>query len=85
MLAGSPPRAGVPCCTLCSSTTIIFRQGLKYLLADLNPASVFFEAGSSGQALAFVGAAPIGLVPADLQMPGANGMEAPSAMRAVPA
>lgn len=60
----------------------LFRQGLKYLLADLDPGIEFLEAASSAQALSFAGAAPIDLVLVDLHMPGANGMDALSAMRA---
>jgi DNA-binding NarL/FixJ family response regulator len=59
----------------------LFRQGLKFLLADLDPEIVFSEADSSARALEFAGAAPIDLVLVDLHMPGANGMDALSAMR----
>jgi DNA-binding NarL/FixJ family response regulator len=60
----------------------LFRQGLKFLLADLDPGIVFLEADSSAHALAFAGGLPIDLVLVDLHMPGANGMDALSAMRA---
>ena len=60
----------------------LFRQGLKFLLADLDPGIVFCEADNSEQALAFVPGAPVDLVLVDLHMPGALGMEALSRMHA---
>jgi DNA-binding NarL/FixJ family response regulator len=58
----------------------LFRQGLKYLLADLDPNIVFFEADSTPHALDFAGQVPIDLVLVDLHMPGVQGMDALSAM-----
>lgn len=60
----------------------LFRQGLKFLLADLDPAIQFFEADSCARALEFAGSAPIDLVLVDLHMPGVEGLDALSAMRA---
>lgn len=60
----------------------LFRQGLKYLLADLEAGIVFLEADNCESALGFAGGVPIDLVLVDLHMPGANGMDALSAMRA---
>lgn len=59
----------------------LFRQGLKYLLADLEAGIVFLEADNCESALGFAGGVPIDLVLVDLHMPGANGMDALSAMR----
>jgi DNA-binding NarL/FixJ family response regulator len=59
----------------------LFRQGLKYLLADLDPGIVFCEAENSEQALSFAGGEPVDLVLVDLHMPGALGMDALTRMR----
>ena len=60
----------------------LFRQGLKFLLADLDPGIVFLEAGSCAGALALVRQAPVDLVLVDLHMPGVDGMDSLGAMRA---
>lgn len=60
----------------------LFRQGLKFLLADLEPGIAFFDAESSDRALACARGEPMDLVLVDLHMPGANGMDALGAMRA---
>lgn len=59
----------------------LFRQGLKYLLADLDPGIVFCEAENSEQALSFACGEPVDLVLVDLHMPGALGMDALTRMR----
>lgn len=60
----------------------LFRQGLKFLLGDLDRSIAFFDAASSECALAWAREAPMDLVLVDLHMPGANGMDALGAMRA---
>lgn len=60
----------------------LFRQGLKFLLADLDPGILFFEADSCAHALEFAECTPIDLVLVDLHMPGVKGLDALSAMRA---
>lgn len=60
----------------------LFRQGLKFLLADLEQGITFLEADSSAQALAMAGGEPVDLVLLDLKMPGADGMAALDAIRA---
>ena len=59
----------------------LFRQGLKFLLADLDPDIVFLEADSCAGALALVPQGPVHLVLVDLHMPGVDGMDALGAMR----
>ena len=54
----------------------LFRQGLKYLLEDLEERCVFHEAGDVNQALAILGREEINLVLLDLNMPGTSGMDA---------
>lgn len=60
----------------------LFRQGLKFLLGDLDKGIAFFDADSSEGALAYARGEPMDLVLVDLHMPGANGMDALGAMRA---
>lgn len=55
---------------------VMFRQGLKFLLFDLNEKLRFSEAGSGEQALALLGEHDIELVLLDLHMPGSNGLAA---------
>lgn len=60
----------------------LFRQGLKFLLADLDPGIQFCEADSCAHALQFARGASIDLVLVDLHMPGVKGLDALSAVRA---
>jgi DNA-binding NarL/FixJ family response regulator len=54
----------------------LFRQGLKYLLADLDRRIDFFEAHNREQALAFaVDGQPMDLVLLDLYLPGGDPMD----------
>lgn len=58
----------------------LFRQGLKFLLADLERGIAFFDAETSANALAYACGEAMNLVLVDLNMPGANGMDALGAM-----
>jgi DNA-binding NarL/FixJ family response regulator len=58
----------------------LFRQGLKFLLRDLDPRMETSEAGDCGQAQAMRGE-PFDLILVDLHMPGISGLEALEAMR----
>lgn len=58
----------------------LFRQGLKYLLADLDDAMVFCDADSCAEALPYA-SATIDLVLLDLHMPGGDGMDALTRIR----
>lgn len=60
----------------------LFRQGLKFLLADLGPDIAFVDADSCAHALRHAGGEAIDLVLIDLYMPGVDGMEALSSVRA---
>lgn len=59
----------------------LFRQGLKFLLADLDPATEFLEACDSSSALAHAGGAQVDMVLLDLNLPGSNGMDVLKAAR----
>jgi len=59
----------------------LFRQGLKYLLADLDEDMSFCDADSCADALAH-GSETIDLVLLDLHMPGGDGMQALVSIRA---
>lgn len=61
----------------------LFRQGLKFLLADLEPGIEFAEADSLSAALAQAGGTPPDLVLADLYMPGEEAATVLSTMRSV--
>ena len=58
---------------------ILFRQGLKFLLSELDENMEFFEADNCEQALACK--QNVGLVLLDLYVPGANGLDALSTVR----
>jgi DNA-binding NarL/FixJ family response regulator len=58
----------------------LFRQGLKYLLRDLDERLEVFEAADCGQAEALRGE-PFDLILLDLHMPGSAGLEALAAVR----
>lgn len=60
----------------------LFRQGLKFLLSDLQTGIVFADADSCERALDYACGAPVDLVLVDLHMPGVDGMDALCAMRA---
>ena len=55
---------------------VMFRQGLKFLLSDLDASLQFFEAGSCEQAVESIQAEPVNLILLDLNMPGTSGLEA---------
>jgi DNA-binding NarL/FixJ family response regulator len=59
---------------------VLFRQGMKYLLADLDEDMSFSDADSCTDALRFA-AEPMDLVLLDLYMPGSAGMQALGSMR----
>ena len=54
---------------------VIFRQGLKFLLSDLNESLSFAEAGTGAQALKEIEAHKPNLVLLDLNMPGTHGLD----------
>lgn len=54
----------------------MFRQGLKFLLSDLNESLHFLEAGSCEQALNLIEKESISLILLDLNMPGRDGLDA---------
>lgn len=54
----------------------MFRQGVKFLLTDLNEQLNFFEAGSCDQALTILAEQHINLILLDLNMPGTEGLNA---------
>lgn len=58
----------------------LFRQGLRFLLRDLDAALEITEAGDCAQAMA-LGAQPFDVVLLDLHMPGVAGLAALEAMR----
>ncbi len=58
----------------------LFRQGLRFLLRDLDPQLEISEAGDCTEALALAGQ-PFDLVLLDLHMPGINGLEALQTVR----
>ena len=53
----------------------IFRQGLKFLLTDLDDKLAFIEAGTAAQALSLVKEEQPELVLLDLNLPGTRGLE----------
>jgi DNA-binding NarL/FixJ family response regulator len=59
----------------------LFREGLRFLLRDLDPDLEVREAGNCAEALALAGE-PFSLVLLDLHMPGTKGLEALQSMRA---
>lgn len=61
---------------------VLFREGLKGLLVNLESNIGFAEAGSVPQALALLRQATVDLVLADLYMPGAKGMDVLTTLRA---
>ena len=54
----------------------MFRQGLKFLLSDLDESLVFSEAGTCEQALQLLEETPVNLILLDLNMPGTKGIGA---------
>jgi len=54
---------------------VIFRQGLKFLLSDLDESLSFAEAGTGAQALKEIGEQMPSLVLLDLNMPGTDGLD----------
>ncbi len=54
---------------------VIFRQGLKFLLSDLEESLQFSEAGTGAQALTAIADAKPNLILLDLNMPGTNGLD----------
>jgi DNA-binding NarL/FixJ family response regulator len=58
----------------------LFRQGLKFLLSDLDETITFFEAESCDQALKHADASDVGLILLDLHMPGLDGLDALTAI-----
>jgi DNA-binding NarL/FixJ family response regulator len=54
----------------------MFRQGLKFLLSDLDQSLHFSEAGSCDQAIAIYKETPVDLILLDLNMPGSDGLGA---------
>ena len=54
---------------------VIFRQGLKFLLSDLEEGLQFAEAGTGAQALAAIAESPPNLILLDLNMPGTDGLD----------
>ncbi len=54
---------------------VIFRQGLKFLLSDLEESLQFSEAGTGEQALAAIAEAMPNLILLDLNMPGTEGLD----------
>ncbi len=54
---------------------VIFRQGLKFLLSDLEESLLFSEAGTGEQALAAIAEAMPNLILLDLNMPGTEGLD----------
>jgi DNA-binding NarL/FixJ family response regulator len=54
----------------------MFRQGLKFLLSDLDQSLHFSEAGSCDQAISIYHEAPVDLILLDLNMPGSDGLGA---------
>ncbi|MEJ7804667.1 MAG: response regulator transcription factor, partial [Telluria sp.] len=59
----------------------LFRQGLKFLLADLEPGIAFSEADCLASALAQACTPPPELVLVDLHMPGEESMDVLTSMR----
>jgi DNA-binding NarL/FixJ family response regulator len=59
----------------------LFRQGVKFLLSDLDKSIEFFEADSCATALALTDAEAIDLILLDLHMPGIEGLDALTAIR----
>jgi DNA-binding NarL/FixJ family response regulator len=61
----------------------LFREGLRYVLQEMEPGAVFEEAVDAEQALARAGAVrDLDLVLLDLELPGRPGLEALSELRA---
>ena len=54
---------------------VIFRQGLKFLLSDLEEGLQFAEAGTGAHALAAIAEALPNLILLDLNMPGTDGLD----------
>ncbi len=54
---------------------VIFRQGLKFLLSDLDQGLEFAEAGTGAQALEAIAGARPDLILLDLNMPGTQGLD----------
>ncbi|MEH6588732.1 MAG: response regulator transcription factor [Halioglobus sp.] len=54
----------------------MFRQGLKFLLSDLDQSLHFSEAGSCDQAISIYQETPVDLILLDLNMPGSDGLGA---------
>ncbi|MFT4615413.1 MAG: DNA-binding NarL/FixJ family response regulator [Bacteroidia bacterium] len=60
---------------------VIFREGMKFLLSDLNEALVFTEAGTCTEALQEIEKTGADLILLDLSMPGSYGLSALREMR----
>lgn len=55
---------------------VIFREGMTFLLSDLNEELIFTEAGTCSQALQEIGKTGADLILLDLSMPGSHGLSA---------
>ena len=54
---------------------VMFRQGLKFLLSDLEESLRFLEAGTTKQAINLLASEQVNLILLDLNMPGESGLE----------